>query len=55
MFMFFLFKYLLWSFGQIIIINTDLKKKQQTIHHFYFNAFFQRQFCRMNENDLYRK
>lgn len=55
MFMFFLFKYLLWSFGQIIIINTDLKKKQQTIHHFYFNAIFQRQFCRMNENDLYRK
>lgn len=55
MFMFFYLNISFWSFGQIIIINTDLKKKQQTIHHFYFNAFFQRQFCRMNENDLYRK
>lgn len=44
MFMFFLFKYLLWSFGQIIIINTDLKKNNKQFTIFILTLFFKGSF-----------
>lgn len=44
MFMFFLFKYLLWSFGQIIIINTDFKKNNKQFTIFILTLFFKGSF-----------